>query len=34
MDLILESKGDSCIRYRASKQADVLMLLYLFRPRN
>ncbi|GAB2647401.1 glycosyl hydrolase family 65 protein [Prescottella soli] len=30
LDLILESEGDSCIRYRASKQADVLMLLYLF----
>jgi len=30
LDLILESEGDSCVRYRASKQADVLMLLYLF----
>ncbi|RVW03249.1 glycoside hydrolase family 65 protein [Rhodococcus spongiicola] len=30
LDLILEAEGDSCIRYRASKQADVLMLLYLF----
>lgn len=30
LDLILEAEGDSCRRYRASKQADVLMLLYLF----
>ena len=30
LDLILESEGDSVVRYRASKQADVLMLLYLF----
>lgn len=30
LDLILEAEGDSCVRYRASKQADVLMLLYLF----
>ncbi|WP_231569410.1 glycoside hydrolase family 65 protein [Prescottella defluvii] len=30
LDLILEAENDSCIRYRVSKQADVLMLLYLF----
>ncbi|PTR27469.1 trehalose/maltose hydrolase-like predicted phosphorylase [Rhodococcus sp. OK519] len=30
LDQILEAEGDSCLRYRASKQADVLMLLYLF----
>ncbi|MBM4476335.1 glycoside hydrolase family 65 protein [Prescottella equi] len=30
LDLILEAEGDTCRRYRASKQADVLMLLYLF----
>ncbi|HEX5062477.1 MAG TPA: glycosyl hydrolase family 65 protein [Kofleriaceae bacterium] len=30
LDLILESEGDSPNRYKASKQADVLMLYYLF----
>jgi len=30
LDRILERKGDSCNRYKASKQADVLMLFYLF----
>lgn len=30
LDLILESEGDSPNRYKASKQADVLMLFYLF----
>lgn len=30
LDLILEAEGDSTNRYRLSKQADVLMLLYLF----
>lgn len=30
MDRILEAEGDSANRYRLSKQADVLMLLYLF----
>jgi trehalose/maltose hydrolase-like predicted phosphorylase len=30
LDLILESEGDSANRYKASKQADVLMLLYVF----
>ncbi|MEX1079141.1 MAG: beta-phosphoglucomutase family hydrolase [Homoserinimonas sp.] len=30
MDLILHSEGDSTNNYRLSKQADVLMLLYLF----
>lgn len=30
LDRILESEGDSCNRYKASKQADVLMLFYLF----
>lgn len=30
LDLILEAEGDSTNRYQASKQADVLMLLYLF----
>lgn len=30
LDLILEAEGDSTVRYQASKQADVLMLLYLF----
>ena len=29
LDLILEAEGDTCNRYRAAKQADVLMLLYL-----
>ncbi|MCM2577411.1 glycoside hydrolase family 65 protein [Streptomyces meridianus] len=32
LDRILEAEGDSVNRYRASKQADVLMLGYLFRP--
>ena len=30
LDLILEAEGDSTNHYRLSKQADVLMLLYLF----
>ena len=30
LDLILEAENDSANRYKASKQADVLMLLYLF----
>ncbi|MEE4177796.1 MAG: glycosyl hydrolase family 65 protein [Bacteroides sp.] len=30
LDRILESEGDSCNFYKASKQADVLMLFYLF----
>jgi trehalose/maltose hydrolase-like predicted phosphorylase len=30
LDLILAGEGDSTNRYRLSKQADVLMLLYLF----
>lgn len=30
LDLILEAEGDTTLRYKASKQADVLMLLYLF----
>ncbi|WP_442970213.1 glycoside hydrolase family 65 protein [Rhodococcus sp. UNC363MFTsu5.1] len=30
LDLILEAESDSTTRYRVSKQADVLMLLYLF----
>jgi trehalose/maltose hydrolase-like predicted phosphorylase len=30
LDLILESENDSANRYKASKQADVLMLFYLF----
>nr|WP_156000986.1 glycosyl hydrolase family 65 protein [Streptomonospora sp. PA3] len=29
LDRILEAEGDTCNRYRASKQADVLMLFYL-----
>nr|WP_203610368.1 glycoside hydrolase family 65 protein [Streptomyces sp. SID8111] len=32
LDRILEAEGDSVNRYRASKQADVLMLGYLFSP--
>jgi len=32
LDLILESEGDSTNRYRLSKQADVLMLVYLLGP--
>ncbi len=30
LDLILEAEGDTPNRYKAAKQADVLMLLYLF----
>jgi trehalose/maltose hydrolase-like predicted phosphorylase len=30
LDLILEAENDSTNRYKASKQADVLMLFYLF----
>ena len=30
LDRILEAEGDSANRYKAAKQADVLMLLYLF----
>lgn len=30
LDRLLEAEGDSVNRYKASKQADVLMLLYLF----
>lgn len=30
LDLILEAEGDTTNRYQASKQADVLMLFYLF----
>ncbi len=30
LDLILEAEGDTTNRYQASKQADVLMLYYLF----
>ncbi|WP_432109045.1 glycoside hydrolase family 65 protein [Streptomyces sp. AA1529] len=33
LDRILEAEGDSVNRYQASKQADVLMLGYLFPPR-
>jgi trehalose/maltose hydrolase-like predicted phosphorylase len=32
LDLILEAEGDTPNRYRLSKQADVLMLLYLLGP--
>ncbi|MEG8279846.1 glycoside hydrolase family 65 protein [Streptomyces sp. AHA2] len=32
LDRILEAEGDSVNRYKASKQADVLMLGYLFSP--
>ncbi|WP_255945622.1 glycoside hydrolase family 65 protein [Streptomyces odontomachi] len=32
LDRILESEGDTVNRYKASKQADVLMLGYLFAP--
>lgn len=32
LDRILESEGDSADRYKVSKQADVLMLFYLFSP--
>jgi alpha,alpha-trehalase len=30
LDRILEAEGDSCNRYKASKQADALMIFYLF----
>jgi len=30
LDRVLEAEGDSCNNYKASKQADVLMLFYLF----
>jgi trehalose/maltose hydrolase-like predicted phosphorylase len=30
LDRVLEAEGDSCNFYKASKQADVLMLFYLF----
>ncbi|MFD7286523.1 glycoside hydrolase family 65 protein [Streptomyces sp. NPDC059863] len=33
LDRILEAEGDTANRYQASKQADVLMLGYLFSPR-
>ncbi|MYR89020.1 glycoside hydrolase family 65 protein, partial [Streptomyces sp. SID685] len=33
LDRILEAEGDTVNRYQASKQADVLMLAYLFAPR-
>lgn len=33
LDRVLESEGDSPNHYKASKQADVLMLFYLFSPR-
>jgi beta-phosphoglucomutase family hydrolase len=32
LDLILEAEGDTPTRYRLSKQADVLMLIYLLGP--
>ena len=32
LDRILESEGDSPNRYKASKQADALMLFYVFHP--
>lgn len=32
LDLILESEGDTANRYRLSKQADVIMLVYLLGP--
>lgn len=32
LDLILEAEGDSTNRYKLSKQADVLMLIYLLGP--
>ncbi|MDQ4491513.1 HAD-IA family hydrolase [Sinomonas sp. ASV486] len=32
LDLILEAEGDSTNRYQLAKQADALMLLYLFGP--
>lgn len=33
LDRVLEAEGDTPNRYKASKQADVLMLFYLFSPR-
>ncbi|MFR9787678.1 glycoside hydrolase family 65 protein [Streptomyces sp. MB22_4] len=33
LDRILEAEGDTANRYKASKQADLLMLRYLFSPR-
>ena len=33
LDRILEAEGDTINRYKASKQADVLMLFYLFSSR-
>ncbi|NED83990.1 glycoside hydrolase family 65 protein, partial [Streptomyces sp. SID11233] len=33
LDRVLEAEGDSVNRYQASKQADTLMLGYLFPPR-
>ena len=32
LDWMLEARHDSCDRYQLSKQADVLMILHLFRP--
>ncbi|MFL1381301.1 MULTISPECIES: glycoside hydrolase family 65 protein [unclassified Nocardiopsis] len=32
LDRILEAEGDTCNRYKASKQADVLMLFFLLSP--
>ena len=32
LDLILEAEGDTVRRYQAGKQADTLMILYLFSP--
>ncbi|GAA3973957.1 glycoside hydrolase family 65 protein [Thermobifida alba] len=32
LDRILEAEGDSCNRYKASKQADVLMIFFLLSP--
>jgi trehalose/maltose hydrolase-like predicted phosphorylase len=32
LDWVLEAQGDSADRWQVTKQADVLMLLYLFRP--
>lgn len=32
LDWWLDAKGDSCDRYQLTKQADVLMLVYLFSP--
>ncbi len=33
LDRILKAEGDSCDRYKVSKQADVLMLFYLLPPK-